>query len=891
MRPERWFTKLSFWLRSLLQRRAIDQELDDELAYHVEARTEENIAKGMTSEEARRAAHIELGGLEQVKERVRAERTGAWLHTFVQDVRYGLRMLRKFPGFTAVAVVTLALGIGANTAIFSAVNPILFEPLPYARPERIMMIWGIFQGARSQVTFFNYRELLQRNHSFDALAIFQPWQPTMVGTDAPERLEGQSVSYGYFRSLGIEPALGRDFQPSDEMYQGPHAAILSYGLWQRRFGAVPSMVGHQITLDGNAYTVIGIMPRGFENVVDPAAEIWTQEQYNPANLNDTNSSEWANHLSLVARLRPGVTFAQAKADIETIARIPVPEFPRPRWASLRLGFVVDSLQADITREVRPALLAVLGAAMLVLLIVCANVTNLLLARGAQRRGEFAMRAALGAGRARVIRQLLTESLLLALIGGALGLVVARIFVQAVVALSPPNIPRLNAIGLDRSAFFFALGVTSFIGLLVGVIPAVHTSRGDLQSDLKEGSRQATGSHQFTRRALVVAEVALALVLLVSAGLLLRSLTRLFAVDPGFDTSSVLTMQVQTSAQTSSSPTGDRAQFFKRALENVQRVPGVESAAFTSLLPLADDPITGLYGTFFEKDGGAPLGGGYGAFRYVVTPDYFKTMLIPLRRGRLLAETDVATAPHAVVISESLAEGEFGDKNPLGQRVRIGGFPNWPWYNIVGVVGNVRQDSLAGTHLDAVYMTPEQSWYADQAMSLVARARGSSTALIPEIKSAVWAADKNQPIVRVTTMNALLAATVAQRRFTLILFEAFGIVALALAAVGIYGVLSGSVVERTREIGIRLALGAPRANILSLIVRQGMAMTALGIAIGFGGAFAASQAIASQLFGVAPLDAVTYAGVVVLLAAVSVGACWLPARRAMKVDPMAALRYE
>ncbi len=833
---------------------------------------------------------MEVGGVEQVKEQTREIRAGHFLETLWQDLRYGARMLRKNPGFTIVAVLTLALGIGANTAIFSAVNPILFEPLPYPHPERIMMIWSVFQGARSQLAFFNYRELQERNHSFDALAIFEPWQPGLTGGDVPERLDGQSVSYGYFRALGVAPAMGRDFQASDndyhgENYHGPFVAILSYGLWQRRFGGDRSIVGRQITLDGDAYTVIGIMPRGFENVLYPTAEIWSPEQYNPYDIKNTDTSEWGNHLSLVGRLRAGVTFAQAKADIARIVQIPVPEFPRPRWASFKYGFIVDQLQADVTREVKPALLAVLGAVMLVLLIACVNVTNLLLARGAQRRGEFAMRAALGAGRGRLTQQLLTESLLLALVGGALGLLVAQMFVQGVIALSPTDLPRLGDVQLDRNVFFFALGITTLIGLLVGLVPAVHASRNDLQAGLKEGSQQTAGSHQSTRSALVVAEVALALVLLVSAGLLLRSLTRLFAVNPGFESPQLLTMQVQTSGHKFDDADVTR-QFFRQALENVRHEPGVDAAAFTSLLPLTDDTENGRYGTSYEKDDKH-----WEVFRYVVSPGYFETMRIPLRRGRYLENGDIKGAQQVIVISESLAKTEYGNQNPIGQRMKVGGFPNWPWYTIVGVVGDVRQAALTPGNLDGVYITPEQSWYADQAMSFVVRARGDSTALIPEVKNAVWSVDKNQPIVRIATMDSLLAATVAQRRFTLILFEAFGIVALGLAAVGIYGVLSGSVAERTREIGIRLALGAPRTNIISLIVLQGMTVTALGMVIGLGGAFAAGQAIASQLYGISPLDAMTYAGVIALLAAVAAIACWVPAWRAARVDPCIALRAE
>jgi putative ABC transport system permease protein len=872
-----------FWRRK-------QRELDEEIDGHLRMAAEDRAVRGETPAQAARFARRELGNATLISETTRDQWGFRWLETLLQDVRYGARMLRKSPGFTAVAVLTLALGIGANTAIFSAVDPILFEPLPYPHPERIMTIWGIFQGARSQVTFFNYRELLERNRSFDAIAIFETWQPTTIGLNEPERLDGQNVTYGYFRALGVEPAMGRDFRPSDDAYHGPLVAILSYGLWQRRFGGDRSIIGHQITLDGNGYTVIGIMPRGFDNILSPTTEIWSPDQYNPANITDTNTSEWGNHCSLVARLKPNVSFAQAKADIAMIARTPVPAFPRPHWANMHLGFIVDSLQADVTRSVKPALLAVLGAVMLVLLIACVNVTNLLLARGAQRRSEFAMRAALGAGRARLTQQLLTESLLLALIGGAIGLLVAQVGVQVLIALSPPDLPRLSAIGLDRNVFLFALGITTVIGLLVGLIPALHASRSDLNAGLKEGSQQTAGSHQLTRRVLVVAEVALALVLLVSAGLLLRSLMWLFAVNPGFDAANMLAMQVQTSGHKFEDAKVAH-QFFDQALEDVRHVPGVESAAFTSLMPLTDDTQFGSYGADFEKDGDKPVGGGRGVFRYVVTPGYLEAMRIPLKRGRDLDKRDVADAPHVIVISESLAKEEFGNQNPLGQRMHVGGFPNWPWYTIVGVAGDVKQASLAASDPDAVYITPEQSWYADSAMSLVVRARGDAAALMPDIKKAIWSVDKDQPIVRIETMSHLLAATAAERQFTLILFEAFGIVALALAAVGIYGVLSGSVTERTREIGIRLALGAPRGNILSLVIRQGLFLVALGVIIGLAGSFAASQAIASQLFGVSPLDSVTYLGVVALLAGVSLFACWIPAWRAARVDPLVALRYE
>jgi len=585
---------------------------------------------------------------------------------------------------------------------------------------------------------------------------------------------------------------------------------------------------------------------------------------------------------MVARLRAGLGAEQAGRELNAIALAPVPEFPRARWAALQFGLIVNSLQAEITRGVKPVLLAVLGAVMLVLLIASVNVTNLLLARGAQRRGEFAMRAALGAARRRLIRQLLTESLLLATLGGAGGIVVAEFGIGALVALSPPGLPRLNAIAVNATVFAFAFGVTALIGLLVGLIPALYACQANLVTGLQQSSRRTAGGHQWTRRTLVVAEVALAIVLLVSAGLLYRSLARAFAVAPGFDASHLLTMQVQYAGHRYDDDNA-RRRFLAQALEAVRRVPGVAGAAFTSLLPLSGERYGG-YGAQFEN------GGSYGVFRYAVTPGYCETMGIALRRGRLLDGHDIATAPPAVLISESLAKSEFPGRDPLGRRVHVGPV-NRPWYTIVGVVGDVKQSSLAESQPKAVYITPAQSWFADDALSLVVRAPGDMTALAPAIRNAIWSVDKDQPVVRVATMDNLLAASESQRRFAMIVFEAFALVALALAATGIYGVLSGSVSERMREIGVRVALGASRGNVLALVVRQGMTLTGLGILIGLVGAAAATQALVTLLFGIARLDPITYLGVIVLLVAVSAIASWVPAWRAARVDPAVTLRAE
>ncbi|MGB7926442.1 MAG: FtsX-like permease family protein, partial [Pyrinomonadaceae bacterium] len=503
---------------------------------------------------------------------------------------------------------------------------------------------------------------------------------------------------------------------------------------------------------------------------------------------------------------------------------------------------------------------------------------------------FAMRAALGATRARLIRQLLTESLLLAIIGGALGMLVAAFGVSALVALSPPGLPRASAIGVDSPVFVFAFSITTLVGLLVGLIPALHASRADLRTGLQQSSRQTAGGHRLTRRTLVVAEVALALVLLVGAGLLLRSMQRLFAVDPGFDTSHLLTMQVQTSGQRFDEGTTHR--FFAQSLEAVGQVPGVTAAAFTSQLPLSGDLEEG-YGAHFESSPTGKPEADTGVLRYGVSPGYFETMAIPLRRGRLLNAHDVAGAPPVVVISESLAKSKFPEQDPIGQRLRIGP-SDGPWWEIVGVVGNVKQTSLMVSQSDAVYVTPAQ-WrlFVDKARWLVVRARSGSDAasLAPAIRQAIWSVDKDQPIARVATMDDLVALSAAERRFALTLFEAFGLVALALAATGIYGVLSGSVTERTREIGVRLALGASRNDILALVFRQGMILTGLGVALGLCGAVAASQAIITLLYGVSRLDPITYLGVVALLIGVSVIACWVPAWRAARVDPSITLRAE
>ena len=874
------------WWQRLWRRKLLDEELDKELRFHLEQHANDLIAQGYTAEEARRQAVLSLGGTDQVKEECRDARGTRRLEELLQDFRYAFRRLRSNPGFTAVCVVTLALGIGATSAIFSAINPILLDSLPYPHAGQVTIISGLTaDGGRLDITFGTYRELIRRSHSFDGLAVMRPWQPTIVGTGEPERLAGQRVSSNYFRVLGVSPVLGRDFQAFDDQFKGLNVVVISAGLWRRRFAGDRGIVGQQITLNDNPSTVIGVMPDGFDNVLAPAAEVWSPLQYDIALPID--GREWGHHLRMVGRLLPDITPDKARRELNAIAHNPAPEFPRAPWAALKHGFVVNSLQEEITSGVKPALLAILGAVVLVLLLACVNVTNLLLARGAQRRQEFAMRAALGARRGRIIRQLLTESLLLALIGGALGILVAEVGVRAFVALSPPELPRLAAIRIDGSVFAFGLGITSLIGLLVGLFPALHASRNNLHISMQQNSRARAGGNQLTRRTLVVTEVALALVLLVGAGLLLRSLQRLFSVAPGFDTSNVLTMQLQASG---SRYDDDQAvnRFFAQALAAVSEVPGVTSAGFTNQLPLSGDFET--YGVQFESNPNDDPRESHSALIYSISPGYFETMRIPLRRGRLLNAHDVHGKPVVVVINESFAKRKFPDQDPIGHHVHVGR-PSQEWYTIVGVVGDVKQTSLAVSSSDAVYI-PAVQWYsADLVRSLVVRTRGNAAPLDSAIKAAIWSVDKDQSISRIATMEDLIAASAAERRFALILFESFGVLALVLAAIGIYGVLSGSVSERRREIGVRAALGASRGNIFALVIREGLLLTILGIVIGLSAALAASEAIATLLFGTSRVDPVTYLTVIGTMVIVSLLACWLPAWRAARVDPAITLRAE
>ena len=806
-----------------------------------------------------------------------------FVRTFLHDLRYGFRQLARSPGFTLLSILTLALGIGATTAIFSVVNPILFRALPYPDADRIVhAAERSKEGTDAGTGYATFLDVQRMATSFQAIAVSSQWQPTLQGRGDPERLDGQRVTQAFFSVLGVHPFLGRDFTAEENVRGRHHVTILSHGLWQRRFGGDPGILGRQVTFDGIAYTVVGVMPRSFESLLAPGAQLWAPLGYDV-------SLPWAcrtcHHLVEVARLKPGVTPERARRELDLISARLVAQYPHEYEAP---GMIVVPLRTVVTGEVRPGLLAVLGAVGFVLLIACANVSGLLLGRSMQREGEFAIRGALGAGRRRVVRQLLTESVVLSALGGAAGVGLAWLGVKGLVALAPATLPRLTRIGIDGRVLGFTAALSLATGLLFGLVPALAASRRDLFTALRPGGRH-TGqrSRRLARSVLVAGEVALSLMLLVGAGLLLRSLDRLLAVNPGFAPSGLLTMEVQTTGARykDDGPTWD---FFARAQEAVKAVPGVEAAGWTSQLPLGgnwDRYGVQIEGKLLANPEEAPS-----AERFAVSGEYLQAMRIPLRRGRMIAGTDVANSPPVVLINETLARVGWAGEDPIGKRVQVGG-PDRPWRTVVGIVGDVHHTSLDEKQAPQLYL-PEIQWQsADGAMVLAARTRGDPATLAPTVRAAIRSVDPTLPILHTATMDQLVSAAAQSRRFAFVIFQVFAAVALLLAAAGIYGVLAGSVTERTREIGIRTALGASRRGVLSLVVRQGLLLTGAGLVLGTAGALALSRLLDRMLFGVGARDPVTFIAVLLVLLVVALAACWAPAWRATRVSPLEALRGE
>ncbi len=803
--------------------------------------------------------------------------------TLWQDLRYGIRTLLRRPGFTLIAVLALMLGIGANSAIFSVVNGVLLRPLPYADPERLVQVWeyrprqGMNQIEVSSAEFAAWRD---QNRVFEQIAAIDHADYNLTGNDEPQRISGARVSASYFPLLGVKPALGRTFLPEEDQPDHNSVVVLSYGIWQGRFGSDPNILGKSVTLNGTACTVIGIMPRGFQLPHDAGLA-------RPIAFTSAEQTTSGNHyLEVIARLKPGVTIKEAAGEMSAIAGRLEQTFPN---TNVGHGVVLVPLHEQVVGEVRPALLVLLGAVGFVLLIACANVANLLLARSAARRKEIAIRTALGASRARIIRQLLTESLFLAVLGGAAGLLLAMWGVDLLIRLIANSIPRANEISLDGRVLGFTLLISLMTGLLFGLLPALQTSRPDLTESLKEGGRDSAESFRRNRARslLVVCEVALTLVLLIGAGLLIKSFLRLRDVNPGFNPAGTLTLELSLPA----SKYSDGAQiagFYQQLLPRVEALPGVQAAGAVSVLPLSGNDESNFVG--IEGHQPLPPGQALRAGRRIVNPDYFRAMGIPLKRGRPFTQADTRETERVMIINETMAHRFFApDEDPLGKRIRTGGGSS-PWLSVVGVVGDVRHGGLDRDARPEMYFPYLQA--PSRSMALVVRAAaGDPLKLAGPVRGQVLSLDKDQPIGNVMSLEQLLAESVAPRRFSMLLLGLFAAVAMILAAVGIYGVMSYSVAQRTREIGIRMALGAQAADVLRMVVGQGMVLAVIGLGVGLATALAVTRVMSSLLFEVSATDPLTFAGVSILLAVAALLACYIPARRATKVEPVVALRYE
>ncbi|HST53137.1 MAG TPA: ABC transporter permease [Pyrinomonadaceae bacterium] len=800
------------------------------------------------------------------------------MRTIWQDVRYGFRMLLKSRSFTLVALVALALGIGANTAIFSVVNAVLLRPLPYRDPARLVTVLHDGWKPVAPANFLDWRE---QTRVFDSMAAAQVWGPSLTGHDEPEQLHALQLSANMFDVLGVSASLGRTFAEGEDQPGRDHVVVLSDGIWRRRFGGDRKIVGQQIMLDGEAYTVAGVMPPDFQ-----FAPFWATkaELWSPLSLAARVNDRRGQSLRVFARLKKGVTREQAQADMDAINRRLADEYPE---ANKGLTVAVDSLHEKAVGNARPALLVLLGAVGFVLLIACANVANLLMARAAARRKEIAVRLALGASRLRVVRQLLTESVMLSLAGGAAGLLLAVWGVDALVALGPEALPRTQTVGLDASVLLFTLALSVVTGLLFGLAPALQTTKPDLNESLKDRSRGATAGRRRdrVRRLLVVAEVALSLVLLVGGGLMLRSFLRLTSVDPGFDPRGVLTMTVSL-AGSSHKTDAERAAFFEQLLAQVKTLPGVKSASAINHLPLGGDVWT--LGFKVEGRPEPPPGQKQGAVYRVVRPEYFHTMGATLLKGRDFNVSDDAEDAGVVIVNEAFARATWPGEEALGKRITVS--DETKPREIVGVVRDLKQGEWTSAPKPEMYL-PHAQAASPSAMTIVARTDGDPLKLARPVQAQVWAIDKNLPVSDVSSMEDVISGSVGPQRFNALLLGVFAAAALLLAVVGVYGVMSYTVAERTHEIGARMALGAQARDVLRLVVGQGLALALVGLVVGLVAALALTRLMSGMLYGVSATDPLVFGGVALVLALAALLACLVPARRATKVDPMVALRYE
>jgi len=815
--------------------------------------------------------------------RDRTPRTVEPMSSFLTDVRIALRLLGRAPTFTTTAVLTLGVAIGAATAIFSVANPVILQPLPYRNPDRVVMVWEQDQdGSRSTVGFTTIRDYIDRATTFESAAALGDWQPTLLeGTEA-ERLQGLRVSASYFHTLGVKPALGRDFRADEDRAGVPRVVILSDALWQRRFGGDPAVIGRSISLGGTAMTVVGIMPKDFDDVAMTGAQIWRVLGYATT---DVFACRTCRHLRMIARLKDGVSVERAQTELTRIHRAIVAEHPK-EYATK--GTQVVPLQQEVTRAYRPAILALATAVALMLIIAIANVANLQLARLVRRDEEFAIRTALGASAPRLARQLFTEALVIAVFGGLAGVGVAAVAIPALVRQLPPQLPRLGAIGLDRVALALVGGIVLVLAIVVGVAPRRARRIENVAEGLRSGRRLTAMRHATIRGALVVAELAFALMLLVGAGLLARSVIHLLDVDKGFDAGNLLTMEIN-----SVGPRYEDAaavyQYHDRVRDAVRSLPGVVSVAVVNQLPLGGN--MDMYGvTAQDKPSSNPEDVPSGD-RYVVSADYLRTMRIRVLEGRAFTEADERDTTNMVaLVSQALAARIWPGESAIGKRIRMGA-EHRAFRTIIGVTANVRHSGLDATETQQFYVPERQWFFADNQEMLVIRTRGEPAAMAGAVRRAIQQIDPAQPIVKVAAMEQVVAASTAQRRLALTLFACFAIASVLLAVAGIYGVLAGNVAERTREIGLRAALGATPRNILALVVGQGARLAVLGLGFGLLGAFALTGSLRALLFGVAAHDPTTITLATLLLLATTLLACLVPALRAVRVDPSEAFRTD
>ena len=885
------------WIKQLFSRRRLYRDLSEEIREHLEERIDELVAGGVSREDATHAARREFGNVTLLEERSREVWQWPSIESIFTDVRYGLRMLRKNAGFTAVAVLTLALGVGTNTAIFSVVEGVLLAPLPYDQPDRLVAIWESNpRFPHVWISYPNFRDWQRTAHSFQQMATFtwQGYDLTDPGT--PAHLNGKPISAGFFATLGVRLALGRDFTPQEDRHGGAPVVIISNRLWRNRFAGSPEVLGKFLTLNGVDYTITGVLQPGFEFEDD--ADVYTPfGQGDPVFLNDRAGHDG---ILAIARLKPGVSIAQAHAEMSSIQNGLDQLYPD---ADRDLGTDAVPLKQQMVGDVRDGfktrgtLLLLLGAVGLVLLIACANVASLLLARSAARRREFAIRLALGANRARVVRQLITESLLLSLAGGSLGLVVAIWGVRPVLAVVPGGLPRSEEIGVNISVLLFMLGVSIAVGILFGLAPALKSSNPDLEASLKEGGRGSTSAHHRAQSSLVIVQMALTLLLLVGAGLLFRTIHHLWEVNPGFDTQNVITFKAGVSRSLMKTASSTRIAY-QQLIERIRSIPGVQAADFTWAVPLTGQGSTMPFWIGSQKP--VSLQAAPRLLMFLTGPDYLRTMGIPLLRGRFFTVEDTIKSPCVVAIDSVFTRMYFPGSDPIGQTITFGLNPVGPC-KIVGVVGHVRNllDDPGTLTQDQAYFPLSQDpdqWvpvnYPN--MTIVVRTRLAAAVVMPTIKRAVYGAGTEQPVYNIETMQEITSQSMSSQRFPMILLGVFAGLALLLASVGIYGVISYSVSQRVHEIGIRMALGAHKRDVFRMVIGQGLRLALAGLAIGVAASLILTRLLSSfsdLLYGVGTSDPVTFVTVTLVLTGVAVLACYIPARRATKVDPMVALRYE